>query len=67
MLMQLCQLPDLLLKLSPLLHQQLFVLYQHMHFVLKYSDPLWQKLGELLEKGVGVAVNGPLSCTVELV
>ena len=54
MLMQLGQLLDLQLKLSPLLHQQVFVLHQHVQFVLKYSDSLRHDFSELFKKGVGV-------------
>ena len=56
MLMQLGQLLDLQLKLSPLLHQQVFVLHQHVQFVLKYSDSLRHDFSELFKKKVGIRV-----------
>ena len=56
MLMQLGQLLDLQLELSSLLHQEVFVLHQHMQFVLKYSNSLRDDFSELFKKEVGIRV-----------
>ena len=57
MLMQLGQLLDLQLKLSSLLHQEVFVLHQHVQFILKYSNSLRDDFSELFKKEVGIRVG----------